>query len=1066
MSEIENYLNDIDEKISNDRKIDIIIELKKSIKKTRKIVGMNKIFWITSNTLNTYKLATKINGTFKCVEVKILAEKADKQLMKYPDYEEIVEDGKKYYVTKWRCRNDAYIKTQIGTLISSIRNNFNFYQDNILDVVNLQQIICMRYFGAMSIYNSGILYHHIGSGKTLTAILIMLDHLMVTQTHENVTFKPILMTPASLHTNFVGEIDTWAKKIKSSPNVDLSKIDRQVIHYNAGNFVSVIKRMAGRKFEDLDDDIWIETMLTYNKNLDQISKNPLYNKLYIIDEIHNVVSYMIGTSKRQKFIYKFFGALQNCKVIGLSGTPIKKHPYELAVLYNLITGKINSTNFLFPEDKTDFETLMEQKNSDDIILRYLTGFVSYYPMSNENMPSVKTQKIDVVMSNIQSIDFDIQKEKEEDYIGKSRFGNIGLRARQQMRYIKKDVVSASSFNIYTRQLSNFCFPYGFDEIYPIARPRKIDYLDIRESLKTIADYDFRDISDSLKSLLRIFFDNDNDFENFILWTNVGEQNKINKLTLEATQTHLKRLHNLISIAKPKKEKNRNGLLELQKYINDNRKYVDDEFTVIFNKRKKRIFDKILHATSYDDLLTFICNMLQISKHSFNTRNNAYLEANPFKNNYADAIKQAIDAIDKLKTHYLVKKDNETGLMKYSPKMGVMLDKLESEAGKAFIYSSYVEVEGVKMISKMLEANGYVRFDSRMYDDYINVFNEEESDIPVPVYNVDGIDKNKEYLPCDFENVVDVKIETFLAGQLKLEYDPDIIDVHPDYHNRYTNNNDIPKIKDIKGCYALYIGPMSAEAREKTRIVFNHPKNCYGNYLRIIVGSSAAAEGITFKCVNSVHLFEPQWTKSIEEQIFGRTIRTASHNDLEPNRRYVNIYRYNAVSQTGKSIDREFETRTSTKHELIDHYLNIMKRASIDANLYDGVYIDVYTPGNNVNEMYSSSERIETLDKNVSSLGKIHICYVKLQPIPVGINVNNLYIRVYNDSRLDDKIVYTLVEHEGTKYKSIVLLTKFENDTKYHNYGVILTDNNKYLEYGDVKLLQNIYEPPITVIRKN
>lgn len=73
--------------------------------------------------------------------------------------------------------------------------------------------------------------------------------------------------------------------------------------------------------------------------------NDLDNKVIIVDEVHNLISGTVGSGARGKKIYDLVMTAKNAKLIVLSGTPIINHPFELAVLMNLLRGPIEYFEF-------------------------------------------------------------------------------------------------------------------------------------------------------------------------------------------------------------------------------------------------------------------------------------------------------------------------------------------------------------------------------------------------------------------------------------------------------------------------------------------------------------------------------------------------------------------------------------------------------------------------------------------------------------------------------------------------------------------------------------------------
>ena len=58
-----------------------------------------------------------------------------------------------------------------------------------------------------------------------------------------------------------------------------------------------------------------------------------------------MVGGILGNNKNGKFIYETLLNAKNSRIIALTGTPIQKDPYELALLMNVLRGKIEITQF-------------------------------------------------------------------------------------------------------------------------------------------------------------------------------------------------------------------------------------------------------------------------------------------------------------------------------------------------------------------------------------------------------------------------------------------------------------------------------------------------------------------------------------------------------------------------------------------------------------------------------------------------------------------------------------------------------------------------------------------------
>ena len=73
-------------------------------------------------------------------------------------------------------------------------------------------------------------------------------------------------------------------------------------------------------------------------------ESPFYNKTIIIDEVHNFVREILNNSGSARFFYEWIINAEKVKLVFLSGTPIINKPCEVAVLYNMLKGKINIYN--------------------------------------------------------------------------------------------------------------------------------------------------------------------------------------------------------------------------------------------------------------------------------------------------------------------------------------------------------------------------------------------------------------------------------------------------------------------------------------------------------------------------------------------------------------------------------------------------------------------------------------------------------------------------------------------------------------------------------------------------
>jgi hypothetical protein len=237
------------------------------------------------------------------------------------------------------------------------------------------QKIVRDYLNLYTPYRGLLLYHGLGSGKSCTSIAIAEGM----KTAKNI----ILMTPASLKTNFFSELKKcgdhiykknqfWefistvgnasnAKLLSQALGLPLEKIEMAkgawlVDVSKPSNFATLNTADQEAIDEQLDTMIRLKYKdINYNglnKNIlnsltDDGRINPFDNKVVIIDEAHNFISRIVNKLKSKKptistKLYDYLMKANNARVVLLSGTPIINYPNEIAILYNILRGSIKT----------------------------------------------------------------------------------------------------------------------------------------------------------------------------------------------------------------------------------------------------------------------------------------------------------------------------------------------------------------------------------------------------------------------------------------------------------------------------------------------------------------------------------------------------------------------------------------------------------------------------------------------------------------------------------------------------------------------------------------------------
>ena len=116
-------------------------------------------------------------------------------------------------------------------------------------------------------------------------------------------------------------------------------------------------------------------MLEYVYDTKTSVNNPFDNKLVVIDEIHNLTNQMTSNGFNSPIIYELLMRAENCKIVLLSGTPVINDPYELGLLYNLLSGLIYY--YKIPYSK-EAELKLNTLNSIDYIdSNPISGYIKF-----------------------------------------------------------------------------------------------------------------------------------------------------------------------------------------------------------------------------------------------------------------------------------------------------------------------------------------------------------------------------------------------------------------------------------------------------------------------------------------------------------------------------------------------------------------------------------------------------------------------------------------------------------------------------------------------------------------
>lgn len=233
----------------------------------------------------------------------------------------------------------------------------------------------------------------------------------------------------------------------------------------------------------------------------------------------------------------------------------------------------------------------------------------------------------------------------------------------------------------------------------------------------------------------------------------------------------------------------------------------------------------------------------------------------------------------------------TQIQIYSPKYDEMMHVIQSKQGLQLLYSQFLNIEGIKLFSKVLECRGFTEFDVKQVAGTwtLNVPPEKRNR---PMYIIYGGTKTPDDKKELFRNVFN-RNEAIVPAELWDE------------------------VKDLD--------------------------------IPLFMITSSGAEGISLRNVQYVHIMEPYWNPVRNEQVIGRARRICSHNTLPEKDRFVEVHLYLSVFpdvsiaeglkkdvlKNGKvgTTDEYMYALSEQKRTISNEVLNCIRKASIDCSLY-------------------------------------------------------------------------------------------------------------------------------------
>ena len=195
------------------------------------------------------------------------------------------------------------------------------------------------------------------------------------------------------------------------------------------------------------------------------------------------------------------------------------------------------------------------------------------------------------------------------------------------------------------------------------------------------------------------------------------------------------------------------------------------------------------------------------------------------------------------------------------------------------------------------------------------------------------------------------------------------------YDTLSNMEDQSKFNPAK--YVMITGDKSFSPNNLADLKYiTSPDNKYGEHVKVILITRAAAEGLDFKNIRQLHVLEPWYNMNRTEQIIGRAVRNLSHCSLPFEERNVEIYLHASHNEDEKeTADLYIYRYAENKAIQIGKITRILKELAVDCILNIGQTeftvenMNKLVENQNINLSLSSNQNIKYKigDKNGSSL---------------------------------------------------------------------------------------------------
>jgi hypothetical protein len=759
------------------------------------------------------------------------------------------------------------------------------------------QAFVKNFMSSQTPYNSLLLYHGLGTGKTCSAIGVseeMRDYMkqmginkrIIIVASENVqdNFKIQLFDERKLKLiDGVWNIRacTGNKLLKEINPMNMKGLTKEKVISQIKNLINtyyiflgyvqfanyIIKTMnyneevKKQKFQKGETSIGnkkksrIQTLkdvkIELNSRIIKRLQNEFNNRLIIIDEVHNIRKTNDNENKKVAINLELLvKAAQNMRFLLLSATPMYNNYKEIVWLLNLMNtndrrGRVEVKDIF--DKNGDFK-----KHGEELLIRKATGYVSFvrgenpYTFPYRVYPSEFAKKHTFPDIKYPSYQMNLKKIKHED---KKRVLSLYLTKLENCQNCGKCQYCAYKYIIYNLRHKKITITTKtgiIKEMPSFENMEAFGYTLLQIPLESlIISYPVPGLKEILDDIPKETFSDDFSDSFSDLSSKEKEEELIDEAPGFTEETLVEETDDgdaqtVIDTSKSSEKTLVDSSKSSEKTLVDTSK--SSEKTVIDSSKSSEKTETSGGASSSSQ-------QRFIDPHQLTGKTGLERMMN-FVDNKSPPVKGSFEYKKTTLTNY-GKIFSVENIGKYSAKIKSVLDNIVNpETGNVsdgiiLIYSQYID-SGLIPMALALEEAGFTRFGDK---DAKSLFKKAPTEV-VDVRTMEPPADKKNFMPARY---------AMITG------DP-----------RLSPNNDF----EVKG--------------------LTNDNNKDGHKIKVILISKAGSEGIDFKFIRQVHILDPWYNMNRPEQIIGRAVRNFSHKDLPFKMRNVQIFLYGTI--LGENIE--------------------------------------------------------------------------------------------------------------------------------------------------------------------